>query len=184
MTIEEYINANLTDAVLRGFAKDGQLAIRMKKLKGKNIYISFLKPSYIPEVLRIDLPIEGYIVTFIGKLSKEEDKNTYVYTALEKAGILQRRAKPRYVAFESCVIFDNFKGVITDISENGCQILSEYKPKFNEIINLFVNNNNESGKVMWFVEEEECYRCGIYIENASETWTELYKKYSRIGELL
>ncbi|ABS60244.1 PilZ domain-containing protein [Fervidobacterium nodosum] len=183
MTIEEYVNNNLSGAVLKGFTKDEEVALRLKKLNGRQFYVSFIKFTNIPEVLRVDIPVEGYVITFVGKLLNVEE-NTYVYIALEKAGILQRRTKPRYASFEKCSIYNNFKGVIIDISENGCQILSDYKPNLNETIEIIISDHSENGKVMWFVEEEENYRYGIWIPEPSLKWNELYLRYFNIGELL
>lgn len=185
MTLEEYVIANLSGAVLRGFSKDGELLVRLKELKGKSIKVSFLSFSSVPEVLRVDIPIEGFVLSVIGKLSGHEE-GIYEYVALEKAGILQRRSKPRYAAFEPCSIY-GFNSLIIDVSENGCQVISEFKPRVRENVELKFKGNDEKtleGNVMWLVEEEECYRYGIYIPNPDAFWMKLVEKYKTIGEVI
>lgn len=182
MTLEEYINTNLLNAILRGFTKDGELTVRLKGIEGKEFKVSFLSFVSIPDVLRIDVPIEGFVLTFVGKLSKQEE-DIYTYLAFDKAGILQRRAKPRYIAFEPCKIF-NFNSLIIDISENGCQILSLYKPKLKEEIEISIANESQIGIVMWYVEEEESFKYGVFIPNPKESWININQKYVEIGEIL
>lgn len=112
MTLEEYVNANLSGAVLRGFSKDGELLVRLRELHGRNLKISFLSFASVPEILRVDIPIEGFVLSVIGKLTAHQE-GIYEYTALDKAGILQRRAKPRYAAFEPCSIY-GFHSIIIE----------------------------------------------------------------------
>ncbi|AMW32046.1 PilZ domain-containing protein [Fervidobacterium islandicum] len=178
MTLEEYVNANLSGAVLRGFSKDGELLVRLRELHGRNLKISFLSFASVPEILRVDIPIEGFVLSVIGKLTAHQE-GIYEYTALDKAGILQRRAKPRYAAFEPCSIY-GFHSIIIDVSENGCQVISEFKPRVKESVEMRLRNNTEEiidGTVMWSVEEEECYRYGVYIPNPSSSWMKLVEKY-------
>lgn len=182
MTLEEYVNTNLHNAILRGFTKDGELTLRLKGIENKNIKVSFLSFVNIPDILRVDIPVEGIVLTFVGKLSNV-DGSTYVYTAFEKAGILQRRAKPRYASFEPCQVA-GFKTIIIDISENGCQVISEYKPKLKEEIELKLESGTEKAIVMWYVEEEESFRYGTYIPNPGEAWVKICAKYVQIGEKL
>lgn len=183
MTLEEYINTNLSNAILRGFTKDGELTVRLKGISGKNLKVTFLSFVSIPEVLRIDVPIEGFVLTFVGKFLKSEE-DVYIYSAFDKAGILQRRAKPRYAAFEPCDIF-GFNSLIVDLSENGCQIISLYKPKLREEIEITLGNGDAiKGIVMWFVEEEECFRYGVYIPTPNDLWLSICEKYVKIGEII
>ncbi|MGQ9855470.1 MAG: PilZ domain-containing protein [Fervidobacterium sp.] len=183
MTLEEYINTNLMNAVLRGFTKDGEITVRLKGIRGRVFVITFVTILSIPELLRVDVPIEGFVITFVGKL-KSINEGLYEYEALDKVGILQRRTKPRYAAFEECSIY-GFDTVIIDVSENGCQVISEFKPKLKEKIEMKLERINSSivdGTVMWVVEEEECYRYGIFIENISPEWKDLVENYKQIGE--
>lgn len=182
MTLEEYVNTNLHNAILRGFTKDSELTLRLKGIEKRNIKVAFVSFSSIPDILRVDIPIEGIVLTFVGKLSHLEG-DTYIYTAFEKAGILQRRSKPRYASFEPCKIFQ-FKTVIVDISENGCQVISEYKPKLRENVELKLEDGEEEGIVMWYVEEEESFRYGIYIPHPTEVWNKVCSKYIQLGERL
>ncbi|ODN30907.1 PilZ domain-containing protein [Fervidobacterium thailandense] len=184
MTIEDYINTNLRNAILRAYGKDSELSVRFKGLTGRRFTLSFLSFDEIPEVIRVDLPIEGYVVTLVGKL-KASDGDEYSYEVFEKAGILQRRSKPRYVSFEPCKVA-GFRGVIIDVSENGCQVITEYKPNLREMLRLELTSRGtfETVQVMWYVEEEECYRFGAYIPQPSESWSTVSKTYELLGEKL
>ncbi|MFN3692431.1 MAG: PilZ domain-containing protein [Fervidobacterium sp.] len=183
MTLEEYINTNLSNAILRGLTKDGELTVRLKEISGKNLKVTFLSFVSIPEILRIDVPIEGFVLTFVGKFLKSEE-DVYVYTAFDKAGIVQRRAKQRYVAFEHCRIF-GFNSLIIDISENGCQIISLYKPRLKEEIEITLDcGDTIKGIVMWYVEEEECFKYGVYIPNPNDLWLSICEKYVKVGEII
>lgn len=185
MTLEEYVNANLMNAIVRGYTKYGEVLVRIKELAGKNIKVSFTSFTGVPEILRIDIPVEGFVLTIVGKMTGSEE-GVYVYTALDKVGVLQRRTKPRYASFEACSIY-GFNTLIIDVSENGCQVISEFKPKVKESIELtFAKKGNEviEGVTMWAVEEEECYRYGIYIPNATAFWNKLVESYKKIGEVL
>lgn len=182
MTLEEYVNTNLHNAILRGFTKDGELTLRLRGIQKRDIKVSFVSFVNIPDILRVDIPVEGIVLTFVGKLSNV-DGDVYIYTAFEKAGILQRRAKPRYASFEPCQIFQ-FKTVIIDVSENGCQMISEYKPKLREELELKLENGIEKAIVMWYVEEEESFRYGAYIPEPGEVWNKICTKYIQIGEKL
>lgn len=182
MTLEEYVNTNLYNAILRGFTKDGELTLKLKGIEKRNIKVSFLSFTTIPDILRIDIPVEGIVLTFVGKLSHVEGE-VYTYAAFEKVGILQRRSKPRYASFEACEIF-KFKTIIIDVSENGCQVISEYKPKLREEIELKLEEGLEKGIVMWYVEEEESFRCGVYIPDPKQVWNKICSKYVQIGEKL
>jgi len=185
VTLQEYVNSNLMNAVVRGFTKDGELLVRIKGLYGKTIKVTFMSFLTIPEILRIDIPIEGFVLTIVGRLTHSEE-GIYTYTALDKVGVIQRRTKPRYASFETCSIY-GFNTIIIDVSENGCQVISEFKPKVKETVELTFNKNkNETieGTTMWAVEEEECYRYGIYIPNATAYWNQIVEKYKKLGEVL
>jgi len=184
VTIEDYINTNLRNAILRAYWKKLELSVRFKELSGKRFKLNFLSFDEIPEVIRVDLPVEGYVVTLVGKLVFSEG-GEYSYEVFDKVGILQRRSKPRYVSFEPCRVA-GFRGIIIDISENGCQVLSEYKPSLRESLRLQLVAKDlvETVQVMWYVEEEECYRFGAFIPQPSESWSTVLKIYERIGEKL
>lgn len=182
MTIEEYVNVNLKNIIVRGFGKDAEYTVKLKGIEGRQFRVTFVILKDIPQLLRIDIPIEGVVLTLIGNFV-EKDEDDYVYLIFDKAGILQRRAKPRYAAFKECTIF-GFKSVILDVSENGFQAISEYKPTLREDIEIDLLGNSEKGTVMWVVEEEEYYRFGVYIESPSENWKGIYEKYYNMGEKL
>lgn len=182
MTLEEYVNVNLKNIIVRGFGKDAEYTVKLREIKGRQFKVAFVVRADIPQLLRIDIPIEGVVLTLIGNFV-EKDEEDYVYLIFDKAGILQRRAKPRYASFQKCKIF-GFKSVILDVSENGFQAISEYKPSLRESIEIDLLGNLEKGTVMWVVEEEECYRFGAYIESPSENWKDIYEKYHGMGEKL
>lgn len=182
MTLEEYVNVNLKNIIVRGFGKDAEYTVKLKEIRGRQFKVAFVVRTDIPQLLRIDIPIEGVVLTLIGNFV-EKDEEDYVYLIFDKAGILQRRAKPRYASFQKCKIF-GFKSVILDVSENGFQAISEYKPSLRESIEIDLLGNLEKGTVMWVVEEEECYRFGAYIESPSENWKDIYEKYHGMGEKL
>lgn len=185
MTLEEYVNRNLKNAVLRGYSKDSELTVRLREIRGRTFVVSFVSFISVPDLMRIDLPIEGFVLTVIGRLTSSGD-GYYTYTVFDKAGILQRRTKPRYVAFERCEV-EGLRSVILDVSENGCQLLSEYRPRLREELRIALAaapNEPVKGVVMWFVEEEECYRFGVYIPEPNQLWQQVHRSYQTLGEKL
>ncbi|HCI30100.1 MAG TPA: PilZ domain-containing protein [Fervidobacterium sp.] len=183
MTLEEYVNVNLKNIVIRGFGRESaEYTLKLREIRGRQFRVAFIVLVEAPEILRIDIPIEGFVLTLIGKLMEKQEED-FLYSVFDKAGILQRRTKPRYASFEKCSI-SGFESLIIDVSENGFQGISEYKPSLKETIEIALSNSLETGTVMWMVEEEECYRFGVYIQTPSDNWESIYEKYRSIGEKL
>ncbi len=179
MTLTEFINTNLKGIMLRAFSKDGEYVVRISGLRKNRVEIIYTGFIPLPKVLRIDVPIEGLVVSLIGRLA-EQHSDIYVYQLVDKGGIFQRRSKNRYTSFEKCSI-SGFRAVMLDISENGCQLLTEFKPTVLEFYTIEFSNFSVSGKIMWYVEEDELYRCGVFIPETTEEWNVLFEKYKNLG---
>ncbi len=179
MTLTEYINTNLKGIMLRGFSKDGEYVIRISGIRKNRVEIIYNGFVPLPKLMRIDVPIEGLVISLVAQLV-EQHSDIYIYQLLEKGGLFQRRSKERYTSFEKCQI-GGFKAIMLDISESGCQLLAELKPTVLEFYNIEFSNFSVSGKIMWYVEEDELYRCGIFVPETNEDWNNLFDKYKKLG---
>ncbi|QTA37840.1 PilZ domain-containing protein [Thermosipho ferrireducens] len=182
MRVSEYLNKNISGMyVMARDLQDNKFPIRFIRLEKEGfIEIESEKELLIGSTIKIEIPINGIVAAFVGQVTETTDKR-YKLTLNQKAGLIQRRTKPRYACFVD-ISLENEKGVLIDISENGGQIITTLNPKINEEYKLAINNEIVQIKIVWSMNEEEVYRCGFFMSSPPESWKNLLKKFVRFNE--